>query len=125
MATSNFAGMAISGVQGGQRRMIQPVPAGMQAIELVRPTADDYDLVEPGSERGYKPFERSRIRSISHGRFPNSGLRTRRQISRACSRPRAGWLETSSHTCRTSDTGIPSRTTLARKIASRLSGMRR
>ena len=112
------------GIQRGQSAVGQFLCMRVQAIELVRPTADDYDLVEPGLERRDESFERGRILSAIHRCFSSSGLRTRRRISSDCSCPRAGCAEVSSQTCRASDTGRPSRTTAARKMDSLLEGTR-
>ena len=58
--------------------------------KVVRPTADDYSLVEPGLDHREEPFERVRILNAIHRCFSNIGLMTRRRISSACSCPRAG-----------------------------------
>src|SRR5258708_40173224 len=57
-------------IQRGQRRVIQLLGSRVQAIELVRPAADDYNLAEPGFERCDQPLERVRIWNTIHRGLP-------------------------------------------------------
>jgi len=66
---------------------------------------------------------RSRRRNWSRPPLLNNWDKAFLRISSACALPREGWFRTSSQTCKTSETGTPSRSTAARKTASGLSGI--
>src|SRR5271166_6174422 len=92
----------------------------------MRPAADDYDLVEPRLNR---VDQTSEVREVTSGTTQCSplisGPRILLRISSACALPRAGKLETSSHTWRMSATGRPSRSTAPLKRDAAYWGTRR
>jgi hypothetical protein len=66
------------GIQGAQRLVLQLLRLRAQPVKLVRPAADDYDLVKPWFKCSNEPPECVRILNTIHHCFPNSGLRSRR-----------------------------------------------
>lgn len=113
------------GIQGSQGFIVKRLRQRMQAVEPVRPAADDNNLIEPRIQGVDQTREMFDVGVGGHqGLFSSMGARTRRRICSAWAAPRAGCEPTSSHTCRMSATGTPSRSTAPRKTDSRKTGTR-
>src|SRR5205814_8763038 len=81
---------------------------GTKGVEVVRPAADEDEVLEVGLERLDGEAEGFEIAIARHGSgspLASAGPSTRRQMKAACSAPRAGSAETSSQHWMTSATG--------------------
>jgi len=84
------------GVSRTYRLIRLPGREGMIVVQAVCPPPDEDQLVEPRSNGGNQAVQ---IVSSVHGRYSadKSGANTFRQMRSACSLPRVGFEETSSH----------------------------
>src|SRR5262249_36741526 len=105
-------------IVGHERRKRRAHRAWVDPEKPMRPSTHAHELAEGGTQRSRGLGKRL---LGAHGRafLETWGPMTRRHRWSACSWPRAGWLATSSHVWRASETSTPSRSTAARKTDSR------